>query len=119
MRHGFCVFTALTFLACGSAYAQTFDRPLLSIKPKEQKAIEEEVLHIKPRASKAKSTIVQRTSGQRLVVVTDQAGTRVTEQGSGRMIWSSDRDAHDLKVGEYTSGGMGQILTSSQPKREQ
>ena len=104
-----------------SAQAQNTRPSLLTTKPPEQRAIEREALNVRPTAPmKSRTTVVERVTGQRIQVTTNEAGTKVTEQGSGRTIWSSARDAHDLKIGEYTAGGMGQVVTPpGQRKRDE
>lgn len=116
MRHYAPACAALVVLLATSVQASD-RKSLLTTRPPEQKNLEQEVLNIKPRpTTKARTTIVERVSGQRIVITTDENGTRATEQGSGRMIWSANRDSHDLKVGEYTSGGMGKVVTSGQAR---
>ncbi len=84
MRHHVAVFTSFIVLIAFSANAQ-------DAKPWV--------------ASKTRTTIIERSSGQRIAVTTSETGIRVVEQGSGRLIWSASRDSHELKIGEYTAGG--------------
>ena len=111
MRSYAPAFAALILVLTASAQASQERKSLLSTRPPEQKNLEQEVLNIKPRpTTNARTTIVERVSGQRILITTDENGTRAVEQGSGRMIWSASRDSHDSKVSEYTAGGMGKVV---------
>jgi hypothetical protein len=52
-----------------------------------------------------RTTVIETSAGRRLVISTDPSGTKVTEEKSGREVWSSISDRHETKLQEYLKTG--------------
>ena len=58
-----------------------------------------------------RTTVIETSAGRRLVISTDPSGTKVTEERSGREVWSSISDRHETKLQEYLKTGAKIIPT--------